>query len=66
MNCKKGEGLANQLKRHFQENPGAEITFEEIVSKFGHKRRSVTKILSEMRSEGLIESNYIVRAGKED
>ncbi len=52
---------ASRLIEFFRACPDEELSAEQIAAKFGVRRRTVYKILADLRQGGEIECVYVVR-----
>jgi hypothetical protein len=61
MRAKQGEGPQCQLKRYFEMNPTEELSYEDVVAKFGSTLASARTAVARLKATGDIEAVYVIR-----
>lgn len=54
-------GLRYRLLEFFRNNPGEELTHDDLVVKFGVNKRTAEGAIAQMKSLGELESVHIIR-----
>jgi len=54
-------GTTAAVRRFFKDNPGEELTYDDMRVKFDLSDRELYRLAREMRKEGLVEVVHVVR-----